>query len=116
MCFCLFRNLTKLDLSYNMINNLSGLKEMHGASCSLTSLYLHGNQLTSLDHVLNCLVGCTKLKELSLMQYGEDNPICVVPGYRSSLLTAMRGLEVLDGLDRAGKPAAIQEGLQDVPG
>ena len=99
-----------------MIHNLSGLKKLHGPAFSLKSLYLHGNQLSLLDHVLNCLSGCRILKELTLSQYGEANPVCEMPAYRSSVLAALKNLEVLDGLDRTGKPAATREDVFDIPG
>ena len=51
------------------------------------------------------------LKDLTLSQYGEANPVCEIPTYRSSVLTALKTLEVLDGLDRTGKPAAIKDSV-----
>lgn len=101
----------RLDLSYNAIHVLSGLKKLHGPAFNLRSLYLHGNQLTSLDHVITCLIGCRMLKDLTLSQYGEANPVCEIPTYRSSVFTALKALEVLDGLDRTGKPAAIRDNV-----
>ena len=109
--FCHDRNLVRLDLSYNAIHNLSGLKKLHGPAFSLRNLYLHGNQLTSLDHVISCLIGCRKLKELTLSQYGEANPVCEISAYRSSILAALKTLEVLDGLDRTGNPAATRDNV-----
>ena len=110
------RNLTSLDLSYNMVNNLSGLKSLHGPGFSLTFLYLHGNQLRSLDHVINCTVGCHNLKELSLSRYGESNPVCENVGYRTKVLAALKMLDVLDGLDRFGNLSATKGGLFSFPG
>ena len=51
------------------------------------------------------------LKDLTLSQYGEANPVCEIPTHRSSVLTALKALEVLDGLDRTGKPAAIRDNV-----
>ena len=115
-CLCSCRNLIKLDLSYNVIRELSGLKKLHVPAFSLKSLYLHGNQLSSLDHVINCLSGCRKLKELTMSQYGEANPVCEISAYQSSILTAIRSLEVLDGLDRTGKAAATRDDVFTIPG
>ena len=56
------------------------------------------------------------LKELTLSQYGEANPVCELPAYRSSVLAALKNLEVLDGLDWTGKPAATREDVFDIPG
>ena len=111
-----FRNLTKVDLSYNAINNLSGLTKLHGPGFSLQTLYLQGNQLSSLDHVINSLIGCKMLKELALSQYGEANPVCEIPSYRSSILRALKALEVLDGLDQSGNQTAVRDNLWSIPG
>ena len=111
-----FRNLTKVDLSYNAINNLSGLAKLHGPGFNLQTLYLQGNQLSSLDHVIHSLIGCKMLKELALSQYGEANPVCEIPGYRSSILRALKALEVLDGLDQRGNQAAMSDNLWSIPG
>lgn len=109
------RNLVKLDLSYNVIYDLSGLKKIHGSSFSLRSLYLHGNELSSLNHLINCLAGCRMLQELTLSLYGEANPVCEIPDYRSSVLASLKNLEVLDGQDRTGKPAATRDSVLDIP-
>ena len=56
------------------------------------------------------------LKELALSQYGEANPVCEIPGYRSSILRALKALKVLDGLDQSGNQAALRENLWSIPG
>ena len=56
------------------------------------------------------------LKELALSQYGEANPVCEIPGYRSSILRALKALEVLDGLDQSGNQAAVRDNLWSIPG
>jgi len=110
------KNLCKFDASYNFIDNISGFKDLHGPVYGISHIYLHGNQLSSLEHVINSLVGCVKLKELSFELYGDGNPVYNVRGYRSSLLSTIRGLEVLDGLDREGKPAIVSNQVHDIPG
>ena len=114
--YCSCRNLIKLDLSYNVIKNLSGLKKLHGPGFSLHTLHLQGNQLSSLDHVINSIAGCRMLIQLTLSQYGEANPVCEIPHYRSSILTALKMLEILDGLDRNGQPAATKDIVFSIPG
>ena len=42
--------------------------------------------------------------------------MCRLPGYRDSVLTAMRGLQALDGWDRCGKAANDDDSIQDIPG
>ena len=56
------------------------------------------------------------LKELTLSQYGEANPVCELSTYRSSVLATLKKLEVLDGLDRTGKPAATRDDVFSIPG
>lgn len=92
------------------------MRKLHGPAFSLHTLHLQGNQLNSLDHVINSLIGCRKLKELTLAQYGEANPVCEIPGYRSSILKALKMIEILDGLDRNGKPAAARDSVFSIPG
>ncbi|EDO35299.1 predicted protein [Nematostella vectensis] len=108
------RKLTKLDLSYNFIENVSGLKDLHGNGYSLTTLYLHGNRIASLEHFISSVIGCISLKELTLQMYGEGNHVCNVSGYRDGVLSAMPGLAVLDGYDRTGRAAALNDDL-DIP-
>lgn len=109
------RNLMKLDLSYNLINNISGLRKLHGPGFSLRTLYLQGNQLSSLDHVINSLNGCLSLKELMLSQYGEANPVCETSDYTSTLFTELKVIQILDGLDRSGNPASSKDRLFNIP-
>ena len=106
----------KLDLSYNLINNISGLRKLHGPGFSLHTLYLQGNQLSSLDHVINSLNGCLSLKELMLSQYGEANPVCKTSDYTSTLFTELKVIQILDGLDRSGNPASSKDRLFNIPG
>jgi len=110
------KHLRKFDTSYNFVKNISGFKDLHGSSYSISHVYLHGNQLASLEHVIHSLIGCVNLKDLTLELYGDNNPVCDLKEYRSSLLSAMRSLEVLDGLDRDGKPATAVHRESDNPG
>ena len=72
--------------------------------------------MSSLDHVINSLNGCLSLKELTLSQYGEANPVCELPDYRSRLFTSLKSIQILDGLDHSGNPAASRDGLFIIPG
>ncbi|KAK2572918.1 Leucine-rich repeat and coiled-coil domain-containing protein 1 [Acropora cervicornis] len=69
-------NLAKLDLSFNNIRSISGLRKLHGPSFTLCNLYLQGNQLAPYIVRFILLSGCLSLKELTLSQYGEANPVC----------------------------------------
>ncbi|XP_031569336.1 leucine-rich repeat and coiled-coil domain-containing protein 1-like [Actinia tenebrosa] len=111
----MLKSLCKFDASYNFIDNISGFKDLHGSAYCISHVYLHGNTLSSLDHVINSLVGCIKLKELSFELNGDCNPLCKIPGYRSSIMSALRGLEILDGLNRNGQPATVQDEVHDIP-
>lgn len=56
------------------------------------------------------------LQELTLSLYREANPVCEIPDYRPSVLASLKNLEVLDGQDRTGKPAATRDSVLDIPG
>ena len=73
--FCC-RSLAKLNVSYNQIEDLSGIKALVGASYSLTHLDLHGNKLASVAHVSQCLCRVNNLKNLTLSLDGSGNPLC----------------------------------------
>lgn len=110
------KHLRKFDVSYNFVNNISGFKDLHGSSYNISHICLHGNQLASLEHVINSLIGCVKLKDLTLELYGDGNPVCDLKGYRGTVLSAMRSLEVLDGMDRDGRPATAHCQDYEIPG
>lgn len=101
------RHLEKLDLSYNFISDLSGLKTLgQGHSC-LTTLYLQGNQVASIDHVINCLDDHHQLKYVVFVQNSNSNPVCCHPKYRSLVLSMLSNLEILDGYNRSGQQVEI---------
>ncbi|XP_055084461.1 leucine-rich repeat and coiled-coil domain-containing protein 1 [Periophthalmus magnuspinnatus] len=109
-------NLTRLNLSYNQINNLTGLLYLHGPQYKLNHLSLHGNQLDSIDHLLQCLLGLHTLKEVVLYKDGADNPICRFPGYREIVFQSLPQIYVLDGLDQLGNPREPCVHKRDIPG
>uniref|UniRef100_A0AAV2JRR0 Leucine-rich repeat and coiled-coil domain-containing protein 1 n=1 Tax=Knipowitschia caucasica TaxID=637954 RepID=A0AAV2JRR0_KNICA len=109
-------NLTRLNLSYNQINNLTGLLYLHGPQYKLNHLSLHSNQLDSIDHLLQCLLGLHTLKEVVLYKDGADNPLCRSPGYREIVFQSLPQLHVLDGLDQLGNPREARVHKLDIPG
>uniref|UniRef100_A0A8C9WUG5 Leucine rich repeat and coiled-coil centrosomal protein 1 n=1 Tax=Sander lucioperca TaxID=283035 RepID=A0A8C9WUG5_SANLU len=110
-------NLTRLNLSYNQINNLTGLLYLHGAGYKLKHLSLHSNHLDNIDHLLQCLLGLQSLREVTLSQYGRDNPVCRSPGYREIVIQSLPQISALDGLDRLGNPSQLGLGSPcDIPG
>lgn len=58
----------------------SGLRDLHGPQCKLKHISLQGNQLDSIDHLLQCLLGLQGLKGVTLSEYDSDNPVCRLPG------------------------------------
>lgn len=72
-------------------------------SC-LATLYLQGNQIQSIDHIVDCLDDFNDLKDLVFTQNGDSNPVCNHPKYRSLLLSMLSKIQVLDGFDRSGQP------------
>uniref|UniRef100_A0A8C6TE19 Leucine-rich repeat and coiled-coil domain-containing protein 1 n=1 Tax=Neogobius melanostomus TaxID=47308 RepID=A0A8C6TE19_9GOBI len=109
-------NLTRLNLSYNQINNLTGLLYLHGPQYKLNHLSLHSNQLDTIDHLLQCLLGLHNLKEVVLYKDGADNPICRSPGYREIVFQSLPQISVLDGLDQLGNPREPHVHKLDIPG
>uniref|UniRef100_A0A3Q0REY0 Leucine-rich repeat and coiled-coil domain-containing protein 1 n=1 Tax=Amphilophus citrinellus TaxID=61819 RepID=A0A3Q0REY0_AMPCI len=110
-------NLTRLNLSYNQINDLTGLLYLHGTENKLKHLSLHSNHLDSIDHLLQCLLGLQRLREVTLSQDGRDNPVCGSPGYREIVMQSLPQISVLDGLNRLGNPSPQSLGsLCDIPG
>ncbi|KAK7944708.1 hypothetical protein WMY93_000436 [Mugilogobius chulae] len=109
-------NLTRLNLSYNQINNLTGLLYLHGLQYKLNHLSLHSNQLDSIDHLLQCLLGLHGLKEVVLYKDGAENPLCRSPGYREIVFQSLPQIHVLDGLDQLGNPREPRVHKLDIPG
>ena len=96
--------MAKLDLSYNVISDLSGLKLLATGSSCLATLYLQGNQIQSIDHIIDCLDDFNNLKEVVFVQNEDTNPVCNHPKYRSLLLSMLGKIQALDGFDRSGQP------------
>uniref|UniRef100_A0A8W8KGC5 Leucine-rich repeat and coiled-coil domain-containing protein 1 n=1 Tax=Magallana gigas TaxID=29159 RepID=A0A8W8KGC5_MAGGI len=111
------RSLVKINLSYNHISDISGFKSLHGSEYKLSHVELHGNQLSSPQHVIKALIGCSNLRQLTLCLDGSSNPLCSdLDKYRSRLLSALTQLEVLDGVNRLGESVSSFDVLADIPG
>lgn len=111
------RSLVKINLSYNHISDISGFKSLHGSEYKLSHVELHGNQLSSPQHVIKALIGCSNLRQLTLCLDGSSNPLCSdLDRYRSRLLSALTQLEVLDGVNRLGESVSSFDVLADIPG
>lgn len=74
--FHFLRSLVKINLSYNHISDISGFKSLHGSEYKLSHIELHGNQLSSPQHVIKALIGCSNLRQLTLCLDGSSNPLC----------------------------------------
>ena len=70
----------KINLSYNHISDITGFKSLHGPQFKLSQIELHGNQLSSLQHVIKALIGCSNLRQLTLSIDGSSNPLCSEQG------------------------------------
>ncbi|KAH8874430.1 Leucine-rich repeat and coiled-coil domain-containing protein 1 [Schistosoma japonicum] len=108
--------LVRLDISFNEITNLDGLKKLFGPNYSLTAIILHGNQIKSKPHLLECLKNLVNLRQLILFSphTGDSNPVCNDPDYRMDLLQGLPQLEILDHTDRMGRPIQVDI-LADLP-
>ena len=81
---------------------MTGFKEVKPKTHNLNFIELHGNQITSLSHVIGCLANCGKLDVLTLKKNGDGNSVCNVPAYVPSVFAQLPNLTVLDGKDRHG--------------
>ncbi|XP_063113583.1 leucine-rich repeat and coiled-coil domain-containing protein 1 isoform X3 [Cavia porcellus] len=101
-------NLTRLNLSYNHINDLSGLMPLHGLKYKLRYIDLHGNCISSIHHLVQCMVGLHFLTNLILEKDGEGNPVCHAPGYREIILQTLPQLRILDCKNIFGEPINLE--------
>ncbi|XP_047278323.1 leucine-rich repeat and coiled-coil domain-containing protein 1 isoform X7 [Homo sapiens] len=102
-------NLTRLNVSYNHIDDLSGLIPLHGIKHKLRYIDLHSNRIDSIHHLLQCMVGLHFLTNLILEKDGDDNPVCRLPGYRAVILQTLPQLRILDCKNIFGEPVNLTE-------
>ncbi|KER24632.1 hypothetical protein T265_14367, partial [Opisthorchis viverrini] len=102
-------SLVNLNLSFNVIDDLAGLRALHGRNYNLTVLQLQGNRLNSVEHLLQHISGLENLRQLTLAdpQACFNNPLCSVGDYRQTVLGALAQLAILDNLDRSGRPVQV---------
>ncbi|XP_043834371.1 leucine-rich repeat and coiled-coil domain-containing protein 1 [Dromiciops gliroides] len=103
-------NLTRLNLSYNYIHDLQGFLCLRGTRHKISHIDLHSNYISSIHHLLQCMVGLHFLTNLTLEKNGKNNPICDQPGYRGIILQTLPQLTVLDGMNIFGEPVNMVEG------
>nr|XP_020851401.1 leucine-rich repeat and coiled-coil domain-containing protein 1 isoform X1 [Phascolarctos cinereus] len=103
-------NLTRLNLSYNHIHDLQGFLYLRGTRHKISHINLHSNYISSIHHLLQCMVGLHFLTNLTLEKNGKNNPICDQPGYRRIILQTLPQLTVLDGMNIFGEPVDMVEG------
>uniref|UniRef100_A0A8D0HBT2 Leucine-rich repeat and coiled-coil domain-containing protein 1 n=1 Tax=Sphenodon punctatus TaxID=8508 RepID=A0A8D0HBT2_SPHPU len=102
-------NLTKLNLSYNRIHDLTGFLYLRGTSHKVSHIDLHSNCISSIKHLLQCLIGLQYLTNLTLEKNGKNNPVCDRTGYREIILQSLPQLTVLDGKNIFGEPVHLTE-------
>ena len=68
---------------------------------------LHGNKITSLDHLLECIANCGTLEYLTLQKNGDSNPVCSIPAYRPNVFAQVKNLVALDGKDKHGNATIL---------
>lgn len=74
-----------LNLSYNQISEAKGLRKLWGPNYQLRSLELQGNNLTSVEDLIQSLRGLQYLEELTLEKDGSSNPVCQMYGKNEQL-------------------------------
>ncbi|XP_048697057.2 leucine-rich repeat and coiled-coil domain-containing protein 1 isoform X2 [Caretta caretta] len=102
-------NLTKLNLSYNRIHDLTGFLDLLGTSHKISHIDLHSNCISSINHLLQCMMGLHFLTSLNLEKNGKGNPVCDTTGYREIILQTLPQLTVLDGRNVFGEPVNLTE-------
>ncbi|XP_037748285.1 leucine-rich repeat and coiled-coil domain-containing protein 1 isoform X2 [Chelonia mydas] len=102
-------NLTKLNLSYNRIHDLTGFLDLCGTSHKISHIDLHSNCISSINHLLQCMMGLHFLTSLNLEKNGKGNPVCDTTGYREIILQTVPQLTVLDGRNVFGEPVNLTE-------
>ncbi|XP_050796638.1 leucine-rich repeat and coiled-coil domain-containing protein 1 isoform X1 [Gopherus flavomarginatus] len=102
-------NLTKLNLSYNHIHDLSGFLDLRGTSHKISRIDLHSNCISSINHLLQCMIGLHYLTNLTLEKNGKGNPVCNTTGYREIILQTLPQLTLLDGRNVFGEPVNFTE-------
>nr|XP_048697057.1 leucine-rich repeat and coiled-coil domain-containing protein 1 isoform X2 [Caretta caretta] len=102
-------NLTKLNLSYNRIHDLTGFLDLRGTSHKISHIDLHSNCISSINHLLQCMMGLHFLTSLNLEKNGKGNPVCDTTGYREIILQTLPQLTVLDGRNVFGEPVNLTE-------
>ncbi|XP_065065205.1 leucine-rich repeat and coiled-coil domain-containing protein 1-like isoform X2 [Rhopilema esculentum] len=101
------RKLEKLNLSYNIIDDLTGLKDFRRNTHVIKFVDLHGNKITSLDHLLECIANCGTLEHLTLQKNGDSNPVCSIPAYRPNVFAQVKNLVALDEKDKHGNATVL---------
>jgi len=94
-------SLISLNISYNKIVNIDGFQELDSNAYQLKFLQLQGNQLSSVDHVIQYLKRCRSLRSLVLVSHGSDtnNPLCSEANYGEKMIQSLPHLINIDGLD-----------------
>ncbi|CAL1537744.1 unnamed protein product, partial [Lymnaea stagnalis] len=110
------RSLETLNLSYNQIEDVSGLKCFSGPAYHLGYLALHGNKLRSIKDVILAVGEIKSLHNMVLRQEGSGNPLCHIQGYEQDFWSNLPQLETLNGLDKSGKLARNLESVASIPG
>ena len=105
----LSRKLEKLNLSYNDISDLTGIKDFRRNTHVLKYIELHGNRISSLKHVVECIANCGTIEVLSFSRSGDSNPVCSVPAYRPTIFAQLPKLQILDGRDKHGNITTLSD-------
>ena len=103
-------------MTFNQIDDISGLKFFKKSSHSLHHVQLYSNRLNSLTHVIESLSQCTCLQNIEFRNGKNVNPINGIPAYRTNILTRLPWLKQLDGTDKNGNKISNSSHASDIPG
>ncbi|XP_005299452.1 leucine-rich repeat and coiled-coil domain-containing protein 1 isoform X2 [Chrysemys picta bellii] len=102
-------NLRTLNLSCNLITKVEGFLDLRGTCHKISHIDLHSNCISSINHLLQCMMGLHYLTSLTLEKNGKGNPVCDTTGYREIILQTLPQLTVLDGRNVFGEPVNLKE-------
>lgn len=86
-----------------------GLKDFRRNTHVLKVVELHGNRLSSLKHIVECIANCGTLEVISLAKHGDSNPVCTIPAYRPTIFAQLPKLQILDGKDKHENPVTSSD-------
>lgn len=94
-------SLTRLNLSFNLIESLAGLRALETADCPLRALDFRGNRIARIEEFAH-LAALPAVRHLRLGGTTTPNPVCRSASWRESVFNSVPFISTVDGEDRHG--------------